>query len=367
MSITFPLEADPNADIEKYLLVDADVHSQMLPSALKARLPQRFRRRYEEFGLRRIKSAILLYPRLLSGGARLDSFPENGVPGSDLALMQEQLLDRYAIDVAVLNPQQGLEFGGQEPEYAAALTTALNDWTGTEWLERDSRLRGGITVPFEDPQLAVREIERLGPDRRFVHVYFGSRMESPIGHRRYWPVYQAMAEYDLALTVHVGELGPGAVTGAGWPSYYIEDHVSFSQSVAATAATLICRGVFKEFPTLKVLLEEGGMAWAPYYMRTLDDMLPLLEAENGPLDRKPSEYFRAHFYFTTQPIEEPPIRSQLAALMGEMGIEGNIVFSSDYPHWDFDAPGSLLETYFPPSWRERIYGRNASNLYGLSV
>ena len=40
------------------------------------------------------------------------------------------------------------------------------------------------------------------------------------------------------------------------------------------------------------------------------------------------------------------------------------MFSSDYPHWDFDNPDSTL-VGFPDEWRERIFSENARELYRL--
>ncbi len=55
-------------------------------------------------------------------------------------------------------------------DMAAALCAAVNDWTAQELLDRDPRLRGSILLPIQNPDLAVKEIERLAPDRRFVQA-----------------------------------------------------------------------------------------------------------------------------------------------------------------------------------------------------
>jgi predicted TIM-barrel fold metal-dependent hydrolase len=40
------------------------------------------------------------------------------------------------------------------------------------------------------------------------------------------------------------------------------------------------------------------------------------------------------------------------------------LFSSDYPHWDFDNPRIALPT-LSQDWKDRILWRNAAELYGL--
>ena len=51
----------------------------------------------------------------------------------------------------------------------------------------------------------------------------------------------------------------------------------------------------------------------------------------------PSEYIREHFWVTTQPMEETEDPDHLLEVMNWIGMD-RIMFSSDYPHWDFDDP-----------------------------
>ena len=46
----------------------------------------------------------------------------------------------------------------------------MNDWVVREWLDRDPRLRASIVVPYNEPELAVEEIERRASDHRFVQI-----------------------------------------------------------------------------------------------------------------------------------------------------------------------------------------------------
>jgi predicted TIM-barrel fold metal-dependent hydrolase len=345
-------------------LVDADVHTSIPREDLIRRLSPQYRRRLEEFGLR-ARNATEIYPRFRNKGFRRDAWPAKGLPGSDLDLMREQLLDPHKVSIGILNPSDAFLFGGQESGFAAALTTALNDWTASEWLDQDSRLRGGITIPFEDAELAVAEIARVAADPRFVHIYMPSRTERPMGHRKYWPIYEAAARHGLAITIHIGGPASSPTTGAGWPSFYLEDHVSYATSVQATSVSLICSGVFEEYPTLKFLLEEGGLLWAPSQMWALDDMWPILAAENPRIRQAPSDYFRKHFYFTTQPIEEPFRRGEFTKCLAQLDMDSHILFSSDYPHWDYDDPSRALPKELSSDLRGAILSDNARELYGL--
>ena len=43
------------------------------------------------------------------------------------------------------------------------------------------------------------------------------------------------------------------------------------------------------------------------------------------------------------------------------------MYSSDYPHWDFDAPTELMSQNHPMARRRRILGENASSLYKIPL
>ncbi len=81
------------------------------------------------------------------------------------------------------------------------------------------------------------------------------------------------------------------------------------------------------------------------------------------MDRLPSEIIREHFWVTTQPIEEPPRRQDLPALLEQIGMNDRIMFATDYPHWDFDAPDRALPSFVDADVRQAIMSENARALY----
>jgi predicted TIM-barrel fold metal-dependent hydrolase len=342
-------------------IVDTDIHPHAMATSIRPRLPERPRERWDMFGSR-VPGPPEIYPRVRNSGFRLDSWPEGGFPGSDLQMVRDQLLDEYGVDHGVLIPLQGHQWGVEEPEYAAALCRALNDWQAEEWLAEEPRLRGSITIPIESPDLAADEVRRRADNPAFVQVLFSTGGELGFGRRRYWPIYEAAAEAGLPIAAHTGGLEQHR--GAGWPSFYLEEHVWNGNTMAALVMSMLTEGVFERFPTLQVVCVEGGIAWAGPLMWALDGAWEAMRADVPHLRRPPSEYIREHFWFTTQPIEEPDDPEHLATALRHTGIEDRIMFASDYPHWDFDSPRTAPRL-FPPALRESIMGPNACRLYGL--
>ncbi|RSN39075.1 amidohydrolase [Amycolatopsis sp. WAC 04197] len=340
-------------------IVDADVHPFILPHEVAARLPETWRIRLERYGMRPpVPGAI--YPRMRNGGYRADSWPEGSFPGNDVDLMIEQLLDRYGITSAVLIPLHAHAFGAEYPELAAALSEILNDWQEEKFLARDSRFVGSVCVPFETPSLAVGEIEARSGDPAFQQVLAPASTELQLGSSRYWPIYEAACAAGLPVSVHSGGVATYPLTGP--PNYYLEEHVEFSGAMQAVVISLILGGVFDRFPDLKVVLVEGGVSWAGPLMWSMDELHRTWHRDLPILSRAPSEYFREHFWLTTQPIEEPTRTADLVTAVRHTGMADRILFASDYPHWDFDSPEHSLRG-LPKALREKIFHRNAAGLY----
>jgi predicted TIM-barrel fold metal-dependent hydrolase len=127
--------------------------------------------------------------------------------------------------------------------------------------------------------------------------------------------------------------------------------------------SLVCQGVFERFPSLMVVITEGGFAWLPDVMWRLDKDWRSVRDEVPWVKRLPSEYIFDHVRFTTQPFPEPDDPEHLRALCEIVHADRTLVFSSDYPHWDFDSPLRALNA-LPDEWRERIRGGTARELYG---
>ena len=352
------------AQREKLAVIDCDIHAAMPNDAtLFKDWPTRGQRHPEMFGMRgHIGGA---YPRAVPNAARLDSYPPNGLPpGGDLPFLQEQLLDEWDLEYGIMTPLYGA--GGMiNLEYGAALASAVNDWQLAEWVEPEPRLRGSILVAYEDGELAAQEIDRVGDNPGFVQVLLVVRTREPLGHRKYWKMYEAACRHDLPIAIHFGGSGGGPITGTGWPSHYIEDHGGMPQAFQPQVISLVTEGIFELFPTLKIVLIEGGFAWVPPLMWRMDQSWKRLKEEAPRVKRLPSDYVRDHFWITTQPMEEPPQQRYFEELLEQMNMNDKLMFATDYPHWDFDAPDRALPTTLPLALRRAIMADNARTLYKL--
>jgi predicted TIM-barrel fold metal-dependent hydrolase len=293
-------------------IVDADVHNAFRAyTDLLPYLPEVWRARVTAAGFGGVG------PGYFSpvGVMRRDARPDDGSPeGSDPDLTRAQLLDAYGIDYAVLTGSEILRVSTMtDPSYAAALASAYNDWMIDTWLSRDPRYLGAIVIATQDPPRAAREIDRLGDHPRVVEVMMASATRAPYGQRQYWPIYEAAERHRLPVAIHPGTEGSGIAnppTAAGYPSTYLEWHTDLSQNFMAQLVSMVCEGVFVQFPGLKLVLTEGGVGWLPHLMWRLDKNYKALRAEVPWLTRLPSEYIKESVRLTTRPVQTIKQRNQ---------------------------------------------------------
>ncbi len=297
--------------------------------------------------------------------SRKDTWPPNGgPPGSDLAFMQEQLLDRYGIDCGMLHLLSITGMDQRNQDFGAAVCHAINHWQFNEWTQKDQRLKAAIVVPGEDAAAAVKEIEYWAGNPDFAQVSLVTHAIEPLGRRRYWPIYEAAVAHGLPIGLHSSGNNGHAVTPAGWSSYYAEEHHEVAISQQGLISSLVCEGVLARLPDLRVVVVEAGLAWVPSLCWRLDQHWRRMRDEVPHLDRAPSSYVKSQIWFTTQPMDEPERPEDLAKILEWIGWD-RILFATDYPHWDFDDPDTALKVKLSETQRRMIFRDNARAAYNF--
>ncbi len=355
---------------QRLMIADCDIHPvQRAPSDLYPWLSKRWIEHYETFGphIRCGLTGTQVYPRMTCAGQRADAYPASGgPPGCDLDLMRRQHLDPVGVEWGML---VALSKGGMEErnqDFAAALSHAVNHWQIEEWVRKEPRLLAGIVVPQEDPDYAAREIEERASEKAFRQIIISPRSAEPLGRRRYWPLYAKAQEVGLPIGLHPAAFSGGyPSTGGGWPTYYMQEHYGFATGVAGNIASLVFEGVFERFPKLRIALIESGFTWIPAMCWRMDKQWERMRAEVPHVRRPPSEYIREHFWFATQPMEEPDNPAHLVDVIDWIGWD-RMLFSTDYPHWDYDDPRYCIRFSMTDKQRDMLFRDNARKLYGLT-
>ena len=291
------------------------------------------------------------YPPNMALSGRADWRPKHGKPGSDLAMVQRGAFDQLGSSHAICNVLYGAQ-AVYDPYMASAFCKAINDWIAAEWLDRDPRLRASIVIPWQAPDLAIEEIERRAPDKRFVSVLLLAQGETLLGRRHYWPVWQAAEKHQLPLAIHAGSAYRQAPSSVGWPSYRYEYYLAEAQAFQAQVLSLIYEGVFLKFPKLKVVLMESGVTWLPAFMWRANKTWRGVRVEVPWVDREPAAIMRDHVRVTMQPFDAPPDAASVADIIEMIGSDKMFLFASDYPHWQFDGDDAI-----PPNLPASVVSR----------
>jgi predicted TIM-barrel fold metal-dependent hydrolase len=273
------------------------------------------------------------YPPNAPISARPD-WRNGGVPARNLDDVRAHLLDHFGLRLGIATCLYGVHLLFDE-YLAAAFARAVNGWLAAEWLDRESRLRASLVVPLQDPAQAAAEIEHWARDRRFVQVLFPAMDDMPLGKRHYWPVYEAAVRHGFAIGIHAGSAYRHPPTSVGWPTWHAEDYAAQSQAFQGQVTSLVTEGVFAKFPDLKVVLMESGVSWLPAYLWRFSKFWRGIRTEVPWVDRDPAEIVREHVFLTLQPFDAPAEAAE--KLIDHIGGTDRLLFSSDYPHWQFDG------------------------------
>ncbi len=233
----------------------------------------------------------------------------------------------------------------------AAICSAVNDWIIEHWLNKEPRLRASIVVPAQAPSLAVEEIERLAHDRRFVQVLMPAACELMLGRGYYWPIYEAAARHGLPVGIHAGSMYRYAPTSTGWPSHYLQDYITNNQLFEGQLLSLVSNGVFVKFPDLKFVFIESGVSWLPHFIWRAIKTWRGVRAEVPWVKQSPADIIRNNIRVTTQPFDAPDAAT-VARIVEQIDCPEMFLFSSDYPHWQFDG-----EAITPPGLPDALLQR----------
>ena len=279
-------------------------------------------------------------------------------------MLREQTLDFWEADYGILNCAYWVQTVHNE-YLAAALATATNNWQVEHWLDPEPRLRASLVVSSQNPLTAAQEIERMGDHPGFVQVLLPVRSLMPYGKRHYDPIFEAAVRHNLVVGIHYGGAAGIPPSPSGWFSTYLEEYAGAGQIFQAQVISLVTEGTFDRFPDLRVALIEGGFTWLPSVMWRIDKEWRGLRHITPWIRRLPSDYMREHLRFTLQPMDAPPDPTQFLRMIGQLDSDDMLMFSTDYPHWQFDSPEEALPIGLPESLMKKILAENAREFYQL--
>jgi 5-carboxyvanillate decarboxylase len=253
-----------------------------------------------------------------------------------------------------------------EPAEACALAASSNDQLAQTIARHPTRFSGLAAFAPHAPEAAAQEIERsvnrLGLKGALVNSHTQGRyMDDPY----FWPIFEACEALDVPLYIHPNTPSPQMVEP--FLSRCLDAAIyGFAAETGLHVLRLIVSGLFDRFPRLKIVLGHLGEG-LPFWLYRIDFMhagIVRSGRSDGvrPLQRRPSDYLRENFYYTTSGMAwEPSIRF----VMEQMGHD-RVMYAMDYPYQfvkdEVDAMDALPMS---PEHKKMFFQTNAERLFRL--
>ena len=304
-------------------------------------------------------------------GGRVTRYPMRGSEKTEAGVLRDvqlghRWMDAMSVDYSCLFPTGMLNIGlHPQKEMEHELCWSYNRWLTEKVLpESGGRFYSMLSLPFSDPDESLRQVETFG-DRKHVGGFMVTTVRShmAVNDNAYMKVYRAIEERGLVLSFHSGP-------NWGEPIFkscnrFLSVHaLGFTWYNVLHLTNWVINGMGERFPKLPVIWIESGLAWIPFLMQRLDHEYMLRPSECPLLKKKPSDYMR-DMYYSSQPMEIQDMGA-LECTFRMINADTQLLYSSDYPHWDFDLPSTIYDLPFvSEKGKHNILGGTAARLFKL--
>jgi aminocarboxymuconate-semialdehyde decarboxylase len=218
----------------------------------------------------------------------------------------------------------------------------------------------GATVPLQDTDLAIAEMDRAVDELGFKGLQVGGTVDGRnLDEPQFRPFWAAVEAKGIPVILHPSGYPEGNRLG----DYFLTNCIGNPLETMVAATRMIFGGVFEDHPELRLVLVHGG-GYLPFYCSRADhtwEMRP--ETRVKIPDHPPSHYMKRLFYDTVvfQPL-------YLRHLIEIVGIE-RVMLGTDYPFdmSETDPRGLIAATDgLSDEDRRALSGDNAARVFGLS-
>jgi predicted TIM-barrel fold metal-dependent hydrolase len=281
--------------------------------------------------------------------------------------LTRRAIESLCLDYIVVFPTPMLQLGMHpQIDMEVTLGRAYTRWLVETILPADKRIKSFAYLPFNSPQAAIKMVEDFGDCEGIIGFCVTSARYKPVHHNDYMRLYAMLEERGLPIAFHAGYHwnDPSLAT----INRFLGMHaLGFVWCNMVHMTNWILNGIPVRFPKLKSVWVESGLAWVPFLQQRLDEQYLMRTSEAPLLTRLPSDYMRENCWYSSQPMERTNMKA--TALTFEMiNAETQLLYSSDWPHFDFDTPGIMAKLPFlSEQGRRNVLGLNAARLFNLPV
>jgi len=235
----------------------------------------------------------------------------------------------------------------------------FNDHIAETVVKNPKRFIGLGTLPMQDVDLAIKELERCVDELKLPGIEIGTNVNGEnLSERKFFPIYQAAEKLNCALFIHPWEMMGEDKTQKYWLPWLVGMPAETSRAICS----MIFGGVFEKFPKLRVAFAHGGGSF-PFTIGRIEhgfDVRPDLVAVDNKVN--PREYLGK--FWVDSLVHDKKAFHFLLDLMGE----DNICLGSDYPFpLGEHHPGKMIEKMdLGKKLTKKLLYRNAVDWLGVT-
>jgi len=212
--------------------------------------------------------------------------------------------------------------------------SAYNRWLG-DVLSGQERLKWVGVANLDDIPAAVKQVQEAKQLGAVGMMILGTAGDRLLDDDSLLPFYDALANADLPLAVHVGWACP-ALNNL-YTHIYPSGVIPFLMPVLMGMVSMMSGGIFDRYPDLRVVYLEAGCLWVHFILERLHHRfehsgknLSNVVSRTAPIQKlAPMDYIkRGNIYFSSE--VEDVLLPQVLDLVGD----GQLMFASDTPHGD---------------------------------
>jgi aminocarboxymuconate-semialdehyde decarboxylase len=231
-------------------------------------------------------------------------------------------MDRKGIDISLLSVTPVVFFYWLSADAGLAACRVMNDGIARMAAARPDRLRGMATLPMQNTDAAIAELERVVREHGFRSVELGCRVQGQLlSDEKFRPVLKRASELGVFIFTHpyiAGDLP------ADLGCYYLGNTVAMPFDTALMAAHLMFSGALDELKTLKIVLSHGG-GYIPYQIGRLAHGHKMRAGTRRDSKTSPADLLR-RFYFDALTHDAQAARY----LIDKVGAD-RVVIGTDHP------------------------------------
>ncbi len=240
-----------------------------------------------------------------------------------------------------------------------SLSKYLNDHLAELAEEHPQHYVGLGTLPMQDTELAVKELERC-QRMGLKGIQIGSNInDENLNEERFFPVFEAAQQLEMAVLVHPWEM----MGEKKMQRYWLPWLVGMPAETSRAICSMIFGGVFERLPDLKVMFAHAGGSFLPTLGRIQHgyDCRPDLVAIDN---RVPPKNYLGRFW-----IDSVTHDSLMLEYLLKMLPANRIALGSDYPFplGDLEIGRFIEEMNLPIGTLEAIFHGAALEWLGMTI